>query len=269
MLRTTSPAVALGLLTAGLAAGLAGCTTALPPEKVEAIGPPFNNEIKKGYVQLAAASGPAVIGSGHFHGKARAAMLGDDVWPDKVGSRDIPAAARPEALQLRERLVAALESNARLNAPVEAAAAQTNFDCWLAELEEAGSPDDTAGCRQAFLAALEVAEAAAVTGDLPGAYQVFFGSGRSDLDPEALVLIDEAARGAAAARAERVEVIGYADRSGDLASNQQLSERRAEAVASALTQAGVPARAIEVRAGGPTGVRDDRASRRVDIVLGR
>ena len=247
----------------------AGCTTALPPEKVEAIGPRFNEEVKQGYVQLAAAeSGGMLFRGSHFYDKARSAMLGDEVWPDKVGSRDIPADLRPEALALRARLVAALEGNARINAPAEAAAAQTNFDCWLDELEESAGSDSAEACREGFLVALAAAEAAAESADLPPAYEVFFTTGRSDLDQTAVATVEEAARGAGLSRAGRVEVIGYTDRSGDSATNELLARRRADAVAAALSQAGVPREMIEVRSGGAIGTRDDRSSRRVDIVAG-
>jgi OOP family OmpA-OmpF porin len=241
---------------------IVGCTTALPPEKVEAIGPPFNDEIKRGYLQLASTDS-------RFHDKARRAMLGADVWPDKVGDSDVPADMRPEALVLRERLVDALEGNARLNAPVDAAAAQTNFDCWLEESADRAGSAQAAACKEAFLVALAGAEAAVVMVELPDAFRVFFGTGRSDLDTTALRTIDDAARGALAARAEDVEVIGFTDRSGDPAANEQLALRRSEAVAAALSQAGVPRERIIVNSGGEAGTLDDRESRRVDIVIDR
>ena len=77
----------------------------------------------------------------HFRSKARAAVLGDVVWPDKVGSRAVPADAQVEAIELRERLLRALEGGARTAAPVDTAAAQVNFDCWLEELEATKDPD--------------------------------------------------------------------------------------------------------------------------------
>lgn len=245
-------AVMLGTLTAG-------CTTALPPEKVEAIGPPFNEEIKDGYLQLASTDS-------RFRGKARRAMLGDDVWPDKVGPSEIPDAARPEALALRARLVDALEGNARENAPVEAAAAQTSFDCWLEELED-GSAPEAAACRDAFLVALAASEAAVVAVELPDAFQVFFASGRTDLDPAARRTVGEAAAGALAARAPAIEVIGFSDRSGDAATNDRLARERAAVVASALASAGFPRDRILITGGGPIGTRDDPTSRRVDILV--
>lgn len=250
---------------------LAGCTTALPPEKVEAIGPPFNDALKERYIQLAATDGQILYwpGGGHFYQKARAAMLGDDVWPDKVGSRDIPPAARPEALALRERLVTALLANARANVPLEAAEAQASFDCWLRELEQSGDAALMTGCKESLLAALAEAEAATAAVLLSDRYEVFFAPAATDLGPEAVTVVDLAARDLLAAGASRVEVVGYTDLSGDPAANQRLGQRRADSVAEALRQAGVPAEAIDARAGGPVGGVDDRQSRRVDIIPAR
>ena len=250
---------------------ISGCTTALPPEKVEAIGPPFNDALKERYIQLAATDGQIMYwpGGGHFYQKARAAMLGDDVWPDKVGSRDIAPAARPEALALRERLVSALLGNARATVPLEAAQAQASFDCWLRELEQSGDPALMTGCKQSFLAALEEAEAAAAAILLSDTYEVFFAPAATDLGPEAVTVVDLVARDALAAGARRVEVVGYTDRAGDPAANQRLAQRRADSVAEALRQAGVPSEAIDARAGGAVGGVDDRQSRRVDIILSR
>ena len=135
-------AVCKPLAWAGLLIGLGACTTALPPEKTTALGGPFNEEVKQGYLRLAEAQ-PALTDFAdwyHFRGKARNAMLGNTVWPDKVASRAIPAAAQPEAVAQRERLLRVLEGGGRVAAPADAAAAQTNFDCWLEELEFGRDP---------------------------------------------------------------------------------------------------------------------------------
>ena len=95
------PHLALGCLTLLLA----GCTTAMPAEETPALGIAFNEQVKQGYVRLASAewSEADLPASWHFRGKARAAMIGDTVWPDKVASYDVPAQLRPQALELRER----------------------------------------------------------------------------------------------------------------------------------------------------------------------
>jgi OmpA-OmpF porin, OOP family len=256
-------------LVVAVVLGLGACTTALPPERTTALGPPFNEEIKAGYVRLASSE----LSDGrfptwqHFHDKARAAMLGDDVFPDRVASRELAPEHRAEALELRQRLVAALESGARERVPAPAASAQVSFDCWLRELEARPQGRDAVACREALLAALEQSEVAAI--QVPDAYRISFDTGRSTLDAQDLAVIDEAARAATLVRASRVDVVGFADRSGAPAFNQQLSERRAQAVASALVQAGAPAAAVQARGEGGVGDPRDPASRRVEIRITR
>ena len=86
--------IARWLLVGLLAASGSACTTVLPPERTEALGPPFNEALKEGYLQLAASRWQE--GSWellHFRDKARQAMLGDAVWPDDVSRvPDGPAA---------------------------------------------------------------------------------------------------------------------------------------------------------------------------------
>lgn len=255
-------------LAAALLLGLGACTTALPPEKVEAIGPPFNDLVKDGYVQLASAqlSDADYWAYRHFRGKARSAMLGDTVWPDRVGSRKLPPPAHEEALPLRERLVTALESTARERVPAEAASAQVNFDCWLEELASGAGPD-AALCRDAFLAALERTEVAAI--QVPDTYQVLFERGRTALDAQDIAMIDEAARAAQLVGARRIDVTGYADPTGSPSVNQALSQRRAEAVAAALVQSGVAASAVQIQGAGAAGQPDSPEARRVVIVIVR
>jgi len=255
------------LLLGALLLGLGACTTALPPEKTPALGGPFNEEIKQGYVRLAAAARGTTDFADwyHFRGKARAAMLGDTVWPDKVASRAVPPASRTEAVVLRERLLRALEGDARKAAPVDAAAAQTNFDCWLEELEGVTDPERFSDCKETFVAALAEAENALV--HTP--YLVFFGPGSDQLDPDAMNVITRAVWAARVAEPAAIAVTGYADPSGEAGANQALSQRRAQAVAEALRKAGVAAASqIRVAARGAIpGVAGERA-RRVEITFG-
>ena len=70
-----------------------------------------------------------------------------------------------------------------------------------------------------------------------------------------------------------VQVTGYADTSGSAGYNQRLSERRAQQVAHALAQLGVPGNAMAIAGHGendlavptPDGVREPR-NRRVAVV---
>jgi outer membrane protein OmpA-like peptidoglycan-associated protein len=137
------------------------------------------------------------------------------------------------------------------------------------------------GLRYAFGAPARVTPAAQAPAAAPApaasvarTYLVFFDWDRADLTARAREIIREAATNAQRARVTRIEVAGHADRSGDAAYNQRLSQRRAEAVAAELVRDGVARNAITVQAFGesrplvPTAdnVREPQ-NRRVEIVL--
>lgn len=81
-------------------------------------------------------------------------------------------------------------------------------------------------------------------------YVVYFEWDRSDLNAEALQVIDAAAARMRGCSGPAVLLVGHADRSGSAAYNMPLSMRRAEAVRDALTARGVPAAAIRLDARG-------------------
>jgi outer membrane protein OmpA-like peptidoglycan-associated protein len=256
------------LLLGSLLLGLGACTTALPPEKVEAMGPPlpFNEQLKEGYLQLAETQRAEThpINWFHFRSKAREAMLGDTVWPDKVASRQVPEASRTEAIELRERLLRALEGDARTAAPVDTAAAQVNFDCWLEELESIENPARFSDCKDSLLASLATSESALV--HTP--YVVLFDQGSDRLDLDAMNVVTDALWGAKIAQPREIAVTGYADTAGEARANQVLSERRAEAVAEALRARKPPGSEIRVAARGATRGTTAQPARRVEITFG-
>ncbi len=104
-------------------------------------------------------------------------------------------------------------------------------------------------------------------------YQVFFDFNKSDLTPEAVKVVDQAAMNAGPAKATQIVVTGHTDTVGSDAYNMRLSRRRAESVAAELEAKGIPSSEIEIVAKGkkdllvPTkdGVREPQ-NRRVQIV---
>ncbi len=138
------------------------------------------------------------------------------------------------------------------------------------------------GLRYAFgapavVAAAAEAPAAAATpapASIARTYLVFFDWDRAELTSRAREIIKEAASNAQRGGVTRVEVAGHADRSGDAAYNQRLSQRRAEAVGAELVRDGVTRSNISIQAFGesrplvPTAdnVREPQ-NRRVEIVL--
>jgi OmpA-OmpF porin, OOP family len=107
-------------------------------------------------------------------------------------------------------------------------------------------------------------------------FTLFFDWDRANITPDAQQIIEAAA---ATFKSEpsgaTVQVTGHTDTTGSAAYNQKLSERRAEAVANALVQAGLPRSVMTVTGVGmsdlkvqtPPGVREPQ-NRRVEIVEG-
>ena len=108
----------------------------------------------------------------------------------------------------------------------------------------------------------------------PGTYMVFFGFDEARLTAEAQDVVAQAAQAYRTDGTATVMVSGHTDTVGSSAYNQNLSERRAEAVAVELVRQGVPENAISTVGRGeqdllvPTGdeVREAR-NRRVEIQL--
>ena len=107
----------------------------------------------------------------------------------------------------------------------------------------------------------------------PKSYLVFFDFNKSDLTPQAVTIVNQAAANAGPAKVTRLEVTGHTDTVGSDAYNMRLSRRRAESVAAQLEKDGIPSSEIEIFAKGkrdllvPTadGVKEPQ-NRRVQIV---
>ena len=251
---------------------LSGCTTALPPEKTEALGMPFNEQLKERYLQLAASRRSSLdFDYFHFRRKAEASLLGDVVDPDSVADHDICLGWQPDVLAQRERLVGLLEDGSRFKDPGTAAEAQVDFDCWLDELEaqsQGACPNVTGSttspaptqCGDRLMANLDVLS----TGR--GAFNVYFASDDTSIDGEGEDVIARVKRSADLVQPSRIVVVGYADRRGIAADNKRLAEERAREVAKALIAEGVPAAAVNVEAWGETVSSDSlEENRRVEI----
>ena len=247
----------LGLLAVG------ACTTALPPDKTPALGGPFNEALKEGYLRLADAElGEGDLDLFHFRSKAKQAMIGDVVWPDRVSSHAIPADVQTEALTLRYRLIDLLQAGARTKAPESAAKAQVAFDCWLEELDGQLAAVESS-CKTELDEALAKTLVAMVE---PGAtYLVLFEAGKAQPSGPARNVITEAAEAARLLTPARVHVVGYTDPSGSQADNQALSLSRAQAVAAGLVKSGVAEDILVVEGRGAATDGDRSAQRRVEI----
>lgn len=260
---STKRSIARWLLIGLLVASGNACTTVLAPERTEALGPPFNDALKEGYLQLAASRWEG--GSWEFlrfRDKARQAMLGDAVWPDDAAGSRVPSALQPQLVAQRDRLLTLLDAGGRVLAPADAALAQVSFDCWLSEVKATRTLGSE--CRESFIAALHDTEGAVVA-TLPESYVVLFESGSDAVDSLGLNVATTASRAAQLRAPARVSVVGYADPTGPARLNEALSLQRAENVAAVLARAGVSPDLIDVQARGATGAAAD--GRRVEITF--
>jgi iron complex outermembrane receptor protein len=109
----------------------------------------------------------------------------------------------------------------------------------------------------------------------PKSYLVFFDFNKSDLTPQAVSIVNQAAANAGPAKVTQLTVTGHTDTVGSDAYNLRLSRRRAESVAAQLEKDGIASSEIAIVAKGkrdllvPTsdGVKEPQ-NRRVQIVYG-
>lgn len=119
------------------------------------------------------------------------------------------------------------------------------------------------------------AESAAAGGADRGAqavqapYQIFFVTGQSALDANAVATLQQAVQWLNANAEVKIVLSGFVDATGSAQVNADIAKQRAQAVAKALTDAGIAAERIELRK--PQTITDssgaDEQARRVDIVV--
>ena len=90
-------------------------------------------------------------------------------------------------------------------------------------------------------------------GCAPARFEVYFAEGQAELTQAALQAVGLHATRLQGCDIRRVQVVGLADPTGAPEANLDLSERRALAVAEALTAAGWPTPAFEIAAAGESG----------------
>ncbi len=77
--------------------------------------------------------------------------------------------------------------------------------------------------------------------DLLAKAKISFESGRATIDPDSAALLDRLVETAMRCSTVNIEIAGHTDADGDAAFNQDLSEKRAQAVTDYLVKAGLPA----------------------------
>jgi OOP family OmpA-OmpF porin len=179
--------------------------------------------------------------------KAYRVTAGRLVRPDNLSSRTVPADKLNQATSLGYRLNKALDASARARLPKKAARAQMMYDCWLEESEENIQPKDIAACRaelEALLPQLEAAvrpapkpapapapaakpapvkKAAPAPKRMPGPFWVYFDFDKSNLNPEARLVIQDAVVAIVMNDPTGILLEAHADRAGGTEYNLKLS----------------------------------------------
>jgi OOP family OmpA-OmpF porin len=260
--RTMSAAVlAIAALTL---AACAGSTSLDELDSATPAGSAFTRQLFKNYSFLARSFGTAstggfdrdsdtIFGGGAtddlaeaFATKALIAAQGTEVDPEP--GRDSESAAA------RDRLMRALSAG-KDRFPVDAARAQTDFDCWMLNAAVDGQAAAAAQCRSSFgatIARLErdiappLAAAPAPAAAPPADYTVYFDLDSWSLSGEQLTVLQKAIDTARAGGQSRITIVGHTDTSGSATYNKRLSLKRANVVAETLVTMGARRDAIEI-----------------------
>lgn len=280
----------IGLL-AGVALLTGACADTRLVENVAGMQPAqpgFKASLHEQYVALSRAelAEGDRYDAGIFARRGEQAALGKDFEPDSLWDRSFTDANRLQVHQQRGRLMYALDNGGRDRFPDLASTAQSQFDCWVQELEENYQPDDIRRCRDGYETAMKALEdalkpapmaatpAPAPAPDVVRNFLVFFDFDSANLTEGAREIIRAAYNASAQGSVSTIEATGHADRAGPDTYNLRLSERRAAAVRAELVRLGAAANEVVTLAKGERepllqtddGVREPQ-NRRVEILL--
>ncbi|MEX2616777.1 MAG: OmpA family protein [Alphaproteobacteria bacterium] len=282
----------IGLL-AGVALLAGACADTRLVENVSGMTPVqqgFTAHLHEQYVALSRAEFAEgdIYDGGIFARRGEASAKGEVVEPDSLWDRSFTEANRVQVHQQRGRLMYALDSGGREQFPELASTAQSQFDCWVQELEENNQPDDIRRCRDGYETAMKALEdalkpapmattpapAPAPAPEVVRNFLVFFDFDSANLTESAREIIEAAYNASEQGSVATIEATGHADRAGPDGYNLRLSERRAAAVRAELIRLGAAAGEVVTLARGEReplvetgdGVREPQ-NRRVEIIL--
>jgi outer membrane protein OmpA-like peptidoglycan-associated protein len=280
-------------------AGCAGNSSLSDLDTASPSGSAFTQQLFRNYSYLAHSFGGGG-GSGSFDDVGMATVFDDvsdnDTLAEAFATKALIAArgvdpdpepsADAESATARARLVTDLAAT-KDRYPVDAARAQTDYDCWMLNATVEGQRAAADQCRASFnnsIARLEratrpvmaAAPAPSAAPAAPGAdYTVYFDFDSWTLTAEDLTTLTNAINAARAGRQSHIAVVGHTDTSGSAAYNQALSLKRANVVVEALVDMGARREAIQASGVGesdlavPTadGVREPKNRRSVITLL--
>ena len=98
--------------------------------------------------------------------------------------------------------------------------------------------------------------------------KLYFDSGKADLQPQSVTLIEGVIAAAKAKPSAKLSISGFHDSTGNLEQNQELAKQRAMKVRDALKAGGIAEERIELRKPEQVqGTGNDAEARRVEVKL--
>jgi outer membrane protein OmpA-like peptidoglycan-associated protein len=212
-------------------------------------GPAFTQNLHKDYVALAQSEleqGDRASAR-HYAMKAKEAATGKPVGPDPVTARRIGAPEDRTLSDARGRLVTALGSTEAEKKPMEAAKAQSSFDCWMEQQEEGWQYDHIAACRKGFDTAMAALAPEKMAAKTPERQTVYFKFDSTELIEKSEGDLAAIIRDVKLAKPQTVQVISYTDLAGDKAYNAKLAAMRGKTIEEKLKDAGAPVVRVDAR----------------------
>lgn len=232
-----------------------------------AVGSPFTQRLNaeyKPYTDSLQVERNDKVDAMHFARKGLAAAAGDMVMPEPLDDWNLSNDNIVEMTGGRAKLIDALESGGREQAPDKAAVAQARFDCWVEQQEENWTAD--VPCKNQFYNALNdllasikpveppqapapepmpapVTEAAPPAAPVPleqAMFIVFFDWDKNSLTSGANDVLDAVAAEVGKRKdVTNIVITGHTDSSGSEKYNMNLSKKRADAVRDGLVARGI------------------------------
>jgi len=203
-------------------------------------GDEYTRAIAAGYLKYSESEAKAYDweSSQYFAKKGLLAAYGHKVEPENPENWKIMETLLPEVKFARESLIKALAAPHSKNLPVQASSAILNYDCWVEQLNDGWNSREARVCRDDFYEALN-----AITVGAPAVTKfektLFFSSGSSSLDNEAMKVIDEVIKDINNMGTYDIVLNGHTDHTGKPKANMELGLKRAEAVKQALVRGGI------------------------------
>jgi OOP family OmpA-OmpF porin len=266
LLQRTMSAAVLAIAALTLSA-CAGSTSLDELDSATPSGSPFTQQLFKNYSFLARSFGSSGS-SGGFDTEGSETIFGGSSTDDLAeafatkaliaaqGTEVDPEPGRDsESSAARDRLMRALSAG-KDRYPVDAARAQTDFDCWMLNAAVDSQAAAAGQCRTSFTGSIvrlerdiapPVPAAPAPAAAAPSAdYTVYFDFDSWSLSGEQLTVLQKAIDTARAGGQSRITIVGHTDTSGSETYNKTLSVKRANVVAETLVVMGARREAIEI-----------------------